>query len=154
MNRRIAVLLIAGCLMSTTVWAQTRAEPAAPSQQRPGLVEQDKVNPPDTDHAQPILPTPPRIPATGFVMPDVPDEWNRATSYDGRLFSTIFSLVPLIDYNAFVQDDDSKAQVGEQKDEWDVRTLRIMFRGKMKFAHPVDYFISVEVKGKDHVQNG
>jgi phosphate-selective porin len=24
----------------------------------------------------------------------------------------------------------------------------------MKFAHPVDYFISVEVKGKDHVQTG
>ena len=28
-----------------------------------------------------------------------------------------------------------------------------MFRGRMKFRHPVDYFISVEVKGQDHVQD-
>jgi phosphate-selective porin len=38
----------------------------------------------------------------------------------------------------FVQDEDSVAQVGEQDNEWDLRTLRLMFRGKMKFAHPVD----------------
>ena len=30
--------------------------------------------------------------------------------------------------------------------------MRIMTRGRFKFAHPVDYFISVEVKGQDHVQ--
>jgi phosphate-selective porin len=153
MKHGIAVLLIAACFASTTGWAQTPAVPAVPLQQKPGLVEQDKENPPDTDHAQPILPTLPRIPATGFVMPDVPDQWNRATSYDGRWFSTNFSFVPLIDYNAFVQDEDSKTQVGEQQDEWDLRTMRLMFRGRMKFPHPVDYFISVEVKGKDHVQN-
>jgi phosphate-selective porin len=63
-------------------------------------------------------------------------------------------VVPLVDFNAFVQDEDSKTQVGEQTDEWDLRTLRLMFRGQMKFAHPVDYLISVEVKGQDHVQEG
>jgi phosphate-selective porin len=123
-------------------------------QQPPVPRGEDADDGPDTDYAQPVLTTPPRLPATGFVMPDVPDEWNRSTSYDGRLFSTNFSLVPLIDYAAFVQDSESDTQVGKQNDEWDVRTLRLMFRGRLKFAHPVDYFISVEVKGQDHVQEG
>jgi phosphate-selective porin len=85
-------------------------------------------------------------------MPDLPDHWKTYTSYDSRVFSMAFSVVPLVDYNAFVQDADSRTQVGEQRDEWDLRTLRLMFRGQMKFAHPVDYLISVEVKGQDHVQ--
>ena len=29
--------------------------------------------------------------------------------------------------------------------------MRLMTRGRLKFAHPVDYFISLEVKGQDHV---
>jgi len=107
---------------------------------------------PDTDYVS-VPQAPSRIPASGFLMPDLPDDSSRFTSYDGRFLSTSVSLVPLVDYDAFVQDDDSKAQVGEQKDQWDLRTLRLMFRGRMKFRHPVDYFISVEVKGKDHVQN-
>jgi phosphate-selective porin len=101
----------------------------------------------------PQAPKPPAIPATGFVMPDLPDEWRTYTSYDGRWASTAFNLVALIDYNAFGQDDDSRAQVGEQEDEWDTRTVRLMSRGRVKFAHPLDYFVSVEVKGRDHVQN-
>ena len=109
--------------------------------------------PPDTDYAEPERPAPARIPATGFVMPDLPDDWKSRASYDGRLFSTAFTLVSLVDYNAFVQDDNSRTQVGDQKDQWDLRTLRLMFRGQLKFAHPVDYFVSLEVKGKDHVQN-
>jgi hypothetical protein len=69
------------------------------------------------------------------------------------LFSVRFGLVPLVDFNAFSQDDDSVAQVEEQRNEWDLRTLRLMFRVTLKFAHPVDYLISIEVKGQDHVQN-
>src|SRR5262245_15577692 len=107
--------------------------------------------PADTDYVPPA-PTPERIPATDFVMPDLPDSWKDYTSYDGRAFSTVFGLVPLVDYNAFIQDSDSKTQVGEQKNQWDLRTLRLMFRGQMKFRHPVDYLIVVEVKGQDHVQ--
>jgi len=111
--------------------------------------------PPDTDYAPAQVPLEPGktpIPATGFMMPDVPDEWSRYTSYDGRAFSTRLSLVPIVDYTAFSQDSDSVAQVGDQDSQWDVRTFRIMTRGRLKFAHPVDYFISVEVKGQDHVQ--
>jgi hypothetical protein len=86
-------------------------------------------------------------------MPDVPDGWRSSTSYDSRWLSTAFSLVALIDYNAFIQDSDSETQVGEQSDEWDVRTVRLMFRGRMGTRHPVNYLISVEIKGQDHVQN-
>jgi hypothetical protein len=106
---------------------------------------------PNTDFAPADPQTPQRLPATGFAMPDVPDEWNDSTSYDSRWFSTRFSFVALIDYNAFTQDADSERQVGDQKNEWDVRTVRLMARGRLKLAHPVDYLISVEVKGKDHV---
>jgi phosphate-selective porin len=130
-----------------TAWIQAAAPPHAPKQTPPPTV-------PDTDYVPPAPATPPPIPATGFVMPDLPDNWKTYTSYDSRLFSTAFSVVPLVDYNAFVQDSDSKTQVGEQNDEWDLRTLRLMFRGQMKFRHPVDYLISIEVKGQDHVQTG
>jgi len=52
---------------------------------------------PDTDYATPIRMEPDRIPATGFVMPDVPDGWNEQTTYDGHLFSTGLSVVALIE---------------------------------------------------------
>ena len=78
----------------------------------------------------------------------------RDPAYEGRLFSTRFNFAALIDYNAFVQDSDSEAQVGEQRDEWDVRTVRLMFRGQLQFPHPIGYFFSVEVKGKDHAETG
>ena len=87
-------------------------------------------------------------------MPDVPDEWSRYTTYDGRLFSTRLSIVSLVDYDVFTQDDGSEQQVGAQKTQWDLRTERIMFRGRLKFAHPIDYFVSFEVKGQDHVEDG
>ncbi len=94
----------------------------------------------------------PAIPALAFIVPDLPDSAGTYTSHDGRAFSARFAMVALVDYNWFVQDDASKEQVGEQKDQWDVRTWRLMARGQMKFAHPIDYFVSVEIKGRDHVQ--
>src|SRR5215831_2442897 len=109
---------------------------------------------PNTDYAEPDPPTPPALPARSFVMPDVPDDWSDFTTYDGKRFSMRFSLVAILDYNAFSQDDESVKQVGEQPNQWDLRTWRLMTRGRLKFAHPVDYFVSLEVKGKDHVVNG
>jgi phosphate-selective porin len=129
----IVVAALAVLTPSITVWAQAV---------------------PDTDYAPPPPTVPARIPATDFLLPDLPDDATNYTSYDGRLFSTAFSLVPLVDYSAFVQDEDSKTQVGTQEDGWDLRTLRLMFRGQIKFRHAVDYFISAEVKGQDHVQEG
>jgi phosphate-selective porin OprO and OprP len=49
---------------------------------------------------------------------------------------------------------ESERQVGKQEDQWDLRTPRLMVRGRLKFSHPVSYLISLEVKGQDHVQNG
>lgn len=124
------------------------AAPALQAQQRP--LGQP---PPDSDYIQPDPEPAVPIPATAFVMPDLPDRAYERTTYDGRLFSTRFSLVGLVDYNAFVQDDDNRRQVGEQENQWDLRTMRLMFRGRLKFAHPVDYFVSFEVKAQDHADD-
>ncbi len=112
---------------------------------------------PDVDYAPADPPPQPAVghaplPSTAFAMPDLPDSWKQATAFDGRLFSTRLGLVPLVDYTMFRQDEASISQVGDQKDQWDLRTFRIMVNGQMKFARRVDYFISIEVKGKDHVQ--
>jgi len=134
-----------------TSWAQTERTTSSSAAQST-TQNPSALVPPDTDYAPPATTNPARIPATGFVMPDLPDNWKDYTSYDGGLFSTALSIVPLVDYNSFIQDADSKAQVGDQKDQWDLRTLRVMFRGEMKFQHRIDYLISIEVKGQDHVQ--
>jgi phosphate-selective porin len=149
------VVIVTGMALSPRIaWAQPApTTPGVGAQQSPENRTLSQV-PADTDYAPQLPATPSRIPATGFVMPDLPDNWKDYTSFDGRWFSTAFSVVPLVDYNAFVLDSDSKTQVGEQEDEWDLRTLRLMLRGRMKFRHAVDYLISVEVKGQDHVQTG
>jgi len=124
------------------------AGPSAAQQPTPGFAR------PNTDYAEPDAPEPPPLPATSFVMPDLPDTWTRHTTYDGPRFSMRFSTVVILDYNAFSQDDESVKQVGAQEDQWDLRTWRLMTRGRLKFAHPVDYFVSLEVKGQDHALNG
>jgi phosphate-selective porin len=149
--------LVTTVALTVCVPLTTGAQPAASTlagSQQAGAQVATTAEPQDTDYDQPVRAAPAAIPATAFVFPDVPDGWNQHTSYEGRLFSTRFSMVPLVDYNAFVQDNDSEMQVGTQESEWDLRTLRLMFRGQLKFAHPVDYLISVEVKGQDHVQTG
>jgi phosphate-selective porin len=128
-------------------------KPAAPAKPQSSQSTQD-LTPVDTDYAEPVAKTPPVILATSFLMPDLPDSWTRDyPAYEGQFFSTRFNFAALIDYNAFVQDSDSERQVSEQRDEWDVRTVRLMFRGQLKFPHPIGYFVSIEVKGQDHVQD-
>ena len=142
---RLLQLLLSGMLVAGPVAADAFAQaPPSPPGQQAGESGQAV---PDTDYAPPAPGTPAAISATRFVMPDLPDDWKAYTAYAGRLFSTAFSLVALVDYNAFVQDSDSRTQVGDQGDEWDLRTLRLMFRGQLKFSHPIDYLISMEVKG-------
>ena len=73
------------------------ADPCAAQQPTSGFPR------PNTDYAESDPPAPPVVPATSFVMPDVPDDWNHFTSYDGRRFSVRFSVVAILDYNAFSQ---------------------------------------------------
>jgi hypothetical protein len=124
------------------------AGPSVAQQPTPGFAR------PNTDYAEPDAPEPPPLPATSFVMPDLPDTWTRHTTYDGPRFSMRFSTVVILDYNAFSQDDESVKQVGAQENQWDLRTWRLMTTGRLKFAHPVDYFVSLEVKGNDHIVDG
>jgi phosphate-selective porin OprO/OprP len=117
---------------------------------------QTQAHVPDSDYIPADKPEakvgePPHLPATAFVMPDVPDSWNRATTYDSRALSARFSTAMVVDYTAFTQDSASVSQVGEQVDQWDLRTFRLMSVGSVKFKHPIHYFVSVEVKGQDHV---
>lgn len=145
----LAVLGVCVFALARDADAQQGTKPQAPP-----ATQTPPERPPDTDYA-PAEPTPEarkptRRPATAYAMPDVPDAWNNATTYDGRAFSARLSLVPIVDFTAFSQDEESIAQVGEQESQWDLRTGRIMTRGRLKFAHPVDYFVSVEVKGRDH----
>jgi len=141
LDRRLAhALVVAGLLIaSPPLSGQQSTPPSVPH--------------PDTDYAEPEPPPQP-LAATAFVMPDVPDDWNHYTTFDGTALSMRFMTVGIVDYNSFTQDDDSRRQVGEQINQWDLRTWRLMFSGRMKFGHPVDYFISFEVKGQDHVQTG
>src|SRR5262249_44441455 len=85
--------------------------------------------PPDVDFAPVDKPPASKIPATAFVMPDVPDEWNKKTTFDGRAFSSRASIVIIGDYTTFSQDDASISQVGVQKNQWDLRTFRLMSSG-------------------------
>lgn len=139
-------LLLASCLFliaTSTAWGQGTTTPPVP--------DGDFV---PVDKPAPAKGQAPLIPASAFAMPDVPDDWNKKTTYDGRALSTRFSFVTLVDYSAFSQDADSVSQVGKQMDQWDLRTQRLASSGQLKFAHPVDYFVSLEIKGQDHVQSG
>lgn len=143
MRRRQLLAFPALCaLLATPALGQT-AQSSTPQVQRP----------PDGDFI-PLDKTATMIPATAFVMPDVPDDWNKKGSYDGRGFSIRPSVVIIGDYVTFSQDEASISQVGTQKNEWDLRTFRLMSSGKLKFSHPVQYFVSVEIKGQDHAPDG
>jgi hypothetical protein len=106
------------------------------------------------DKPVPTVAGTPHLPATAFIMPDVPDSWNQATTYDGSKLFARFSMPIVVDYHAFTQDADSVKQVGEQVDQWDLRTVRLMTVGTVKLTHPVHYFVSLELKGPDHVLKG
>jgi len=141
------VVVLLGACGHATAQDRTSQPPAPPAGTEAPLRS-------DTDYAPPPPAQPSPIPATGFVMPDVPDDWNRRTTYSSRLFSARLSLVPIIDYSSFIQDGDSVRQVGEQQNQWDVRTFRVMSSGQIETVWPISYLISVEVKGRDHVQAG
>jgi phosphate-selective porin len=65
-------------------------------------------------------------------------------------FSVKLGLVIMpADYTTFDQDADSKAQVGNQRDEFEARSLRLMARGHFELLRKWNYVFSYEYKGFD-----
>ncbi|WP_443936986.1 OprO/OprP family phosphate-selective porin [Pedobacter sp. MW01-1-1] len=82
-----------------------------------------------------------------YFLPEVKKmKW---TNFSNKLFSMQIGFVPILDYNAFFQDETSKQQVGVQENRLDIRSARLMTRGKIFFKNPWTYLISLEYKGLD-----
>jgi phosphate-selective porin OprO and OprP len=90
--------------------------------------------------------------ASHYALPDVPDRDLQELQVEDRAdrFSAKFGLVLLpADYTTFRQDAASKAQVGNQKDEFEARSLRLMMRGHFELFRQWNYMLSYEYKGFD-----
>jgi hypothetical protein len=82
----------------------------------------------------------------------VPDETLEAAKIedDHDRFSVKFGFVVMpMDYTSFDQDARSKAQVGNQQDELEARSLRFSARGHFELFRTWNYLLSYEYKGFD-----
>jgi phosphate-selective porin OprO and OprP len=86
------------------------------------------------------------------AVPDiVPEAVLEKTKVDSRWFTLRLGLVPIFDYTWFTQDQASVGQVGLQENDFDIRSARIMARGKI-FAsskHAPRYLVAFEYRGFD-----
>jgi phosphate-selective porin OprO and OprP len=90
-------------------------------------------------------------PTKNYIIPDVKSrKWSKTGN---KLFSFQLGFAPILDYNANWQDEDSKMQVGAQPSRFDLRSGRVMGRGKIMFKRPWSYLISVEYKGLDRTED-
>jgi phosphate-selective porin OprO/OprP len=90
---------------------------------------------------------PPPLP--GALLPDPGESTYRMSSVETSWFTLKPGLVLLADYTFFSQDAASLAQVGEQKDQGQLRASRLMLRGTLGAGHAVRYLIAGEYKGFD-----
>ena len=82
----------------------------------------------------------------------VPDETLEAATIEDEhdRFSVKFGFVVMpMDYTSFDQDARSKAQVGNQQDELEARSLRLSARGHFELFRDWNYLLSYEYKGFD-----
>ena len=85
-----------------------------------------------------------------YVLPDVGDQTLDSTEItdDRDRFSIKLGLALLpMDYTSFDQDAASKAQVGNERDQHEARSLRAMVRGHFELFRRWDYVASYEYKG-------
>lgn len=82
-----------------------------------------------------------------YFVPDVPQSVVDQVQIKERWMTLKVGLVLLEDYSAFSQDSESVAQVGKQKDQWETRAARLMFRGTIGKDYQVGYLIAGEYKG-------
>lgn len=85
-----------------------------------------------------------------YLLPDPHRKHMRWANGGTKWFSYQIGFAPIVDYTAFVQDDDSKAQVGKQENQGDIRSARVSIRGNINFKNPWRYFISVGYNGLDY----
>jgi phosphate-selective porin OprO and OprP len=82
-----------------------------------------------------------------YDAPDVPKKWTDWAAYKSKEFSYKVTLVPILDYSAFSQDQASLAQVGKQDDQWEVRSMRLSLGGQVNYGYQIKYLFGVEYKG-------
>lgn len=84
-----------------------------------------------------------------YIMPDVPKELLKWTKYEGSGFSYKIGFVPIVDYTGFLQNQESKNQVGLQDNQLDLRSARVSAGGFFKLGTKIRYFFSLEYRGFD-----
>ncbi|MEN2402860.1 porin [Flavobacterium sp. MC2016-06] len=84
-----------------------------------------------------------------YFIPDATHKEMRWSRTKNKWFSAQLGFAPILDYNAYIQNEDSKNQVGTQENRFDIRSARVMVSGKINFKNPWKYLISVEYKGLD-----
>jgi phosphate-selective porin len=90
-------------------------------------------------------------PHSEFALPDIGDKSLESVNVtpEHDRWSAKFGIVALADYTTFEQDGVSLRQVGEQADEFEVRSLRFMARGHFELWRKWNYVVSYEYKGFD-----
>jgi phosphate-selective porin len=87
-----------------------------------------------------------------YAIPDVSDESLETLQVEDahKRYQLKFGLVVMpADYTTFDQDAASKSQVGNQQDEFEARSLRLMARGYFELFRKWNYVVSYEYKGFD-----
>lgn len=84
---------------------------------------------------------PPGIPDATLEKMNIEDEHDR--------FSVKFGFAGLFDYTSFDQDSANRTQVGNQQDDFEVRSFRVSARGHYEFLRRWEYMASYEYKGFD-----
>jgi len=71
-----------------------------------------------------------------YFIPDVTEKEMRWSQQRFKWLSLKLGFAPILDYNYIIQDDDNIDQVGEQDSRFDIRSARMMFKGKINFKNP------------------
>jgi phosphate-selective porin len=86
-----------------------------------------------------------------YWLPDVKSRrWSKTSN---KLFSAQLGFVPILDYNLNIQDNTSEQQVGKQDSRFDIRSARMMVRGKINLKKAWSYLVSLEYKGLDRTED-
>jgi phosphate-selective porin OprO and OprP len=82
-----------------------------------------------------------------YVIPDLPLAKPKTPEQLADPFTFRVSLALLGDWTAFSQDETSIAQVGEQEDQFQLRSARLQFLGTIGSGYKVSYQLGAEYKG-------